>query len=316
MVKLMDQRRICIHEAGHAVIAHSLGGDPGELSSESSGDSLAHRVSKKPKTYSSATPDEILASLKEITLIHLGGIAAEYIYDGKPARVAAGGGCMDMEAILKLFWSRMAWRVTGQEIITMFLKDAMEILDKRWKAVDALAHTLLSEGYVSGNRATEIIQEALKPPSDKTSSVEASQAAKALREKEKAFLTKSLPNGVRSAHSLLFDPDGKIDFIPSAQELRLCLEEYLALVEEAAGHHCEAVRGCIQASELTLGYLGRARRSGIDPPESPVRGRLIFLIENILLEAQKVHQRPLRLDGYKRIYDIAHMLGKTSKIVL
>jgi hypothetical protein len=311
----MDPLRICIHEAGHAVIAYSLGGDPGELSMQPSDENLAHRTSKDPKTYSATTPDEILGSLKEITLIHLGGIAAEYIYDGKPNKIDAGGSGTDMEAIQRLFFGSMAWRVTGQDIINMFFNDAMEILDKRWKAVDAIAHTLLSEGYVPQNRAARIIEEALKPPAEGDLRRGALEAAKALREKEKAFLTKFLPNGVRSAHSVLFDPDDTIDFIPSAQKLQSCLEEYLALVEEAARYSCEAVRVCIRASELTLAYLGRSRRAGIDPPESPSTNRLILLIENTLLEAQKVHERAMRLDGYKRIYDIAFLLGKTVENV-
>jgi len=312
---VMDQIRICIHEAGHAVIAHSLGCDPGELSLESSGDSLAKRAPKNPKTYSTTTPAEILASLTEITLIHLGGIAAEYIYDGKPKKIAVGGGGTDMEAILRLFWGSMVWRVTGQDIINMYFNDAMEILEKRWNAVDALANTLLSERYIRGNRAVKIIEGALKRPSLEEPSVKFSDAAKVLREKEKAFLRRFLPNDVRSAHSVLFDFDGKIDFIPSAQELQACLQEYLSVIEEAAQYNCEAVRGCIQASELALGYLGRARGAGIHPPESPFKDRLILRIKNTLIEAKKVHERPMALDGYKRICDIAYLLGKTVENV-
>lgn len=146
--------------------------------------------------------------------------------------------------------------------------------------------------------------------------MEFSEASKFLKEKEKAFMQRFLPDEARSGHGVLFDPDEEIHFIPSAQELQACLEGYLIVIEAAAHYHCEAVRGRIEASELVLGYLGRARRAGIDLPESPARDRLVFLIENTLLEAQKVHQRPIRLDGYKRIYDIAYMLGTTIKSVL
>jgi hypothetical protein len=311
----MDQIRICIHEAGHAVIAYSLGSDPGELSLKSSGDSLAKRTSRNPKTYSTTTPAEILESLKEITLIHLGGIAAEYIYDGKPKKIEAGGSGTDMEAILSLFWGSMAWRVTGQDIINMYFNETMEMLEKRWNAVDTLANALLSEGYIGSNRAAKIIEGALKRSSLEEPGAKISEAAKVLRQKEKAFLRRFLPNDVRSAHSLLFDPDGKIHFIPSDQELQACLQEYLSLVEEAAQYNCEAVRGCIQASQLVLGYLGRAHRAGVHPPDSPFKDRLILLIENALLEAQRVHERPMALDGYKRIYDIAYLLGKTVEDV-
>ena len=114
--------KICIHEAGHAVMAYSLGCDPGELSMQDSGDILARTVSRNPKVYSTTTADEIMASLKEITLIHLGVIVTEYIHDGKPAMVKAGGGELDMEEILMLFWRSLACRVTGQEIINMFFK--------------------------------------------------------------------------------------------------------------------------------------------------------------------------------------------------
>lgn len=159
----MDQIRICIHEAGHAVMAYSLGCDPGELSMQDSGDILARTVSR-PKAYSTTTADEIMASLKEITLIHLGGIAAEYIHDGKPASVKAGGGELDMEEILMLFWRSLAWRVTGQEIINMFFNDTMAILEKNWNAVDTLARALLSDGFIHGGRTVRIIREALEPP--------------------------------------------------------------------------------------------------------------------------------------------------------
>ena len=307
----MDQTRICIHEAGHAVIAYSLGCDPGEMSLEPSGDSLARRAPKNPKTYFATTAPEILASLKEMTLIHLGGIAAEYIYDGKPDKIAAGGGGTDMEAILELFWGSMVWRVTGQDIINMFFNDALEILEKRWNAVAALANTLFSERYIRGDSAAKIIEGALKPLSVGDKSAKVSEPARVLRAKEKTFLSGFLPKGVRSAHSVLFDPDGEIEFIPSPGKLQACLVEYVSLVEEAARYSCEAVRGCIEASELALAYLGRARRAGIDPPPSPWTNRLILLIETTLLEAQKVHERPMGLDGYKRIHDIAHLLGGT-----
>lgn len=156
--------KICIHEAGHAVMAYSLGCDPGELSMQDSGDILARTVSRKPKTYSTTTADEIMASLKEITLIHLGGIVAEYIHDGKPSRVKAGGGELDMEEILMLFWRSLAWRVTGQEIINMFFNEAVAILEKNWDAVDTLARALLSDGFIHGDRTVRIIREALELP--------------------------------------------------------------------------------------------------------------------------------------------------------
>ena len=159
----MDQIRICIHEAGHAVMAYSLGCDPGELSMQDSGDILARTVSR-PKAYSTTTADEIMASLKEITLIHLGGIAAEYIHDGKPASVKAGGGELDMEEILMLFWRSLAWRVTGQDIINMFYNESIDILEKNWNAVDALAKAFLSDGFIDGDRTVRIIREALEPP--------------------------------------------------------------------------------------------------------------------------------------------------------
>ena len=160
----MDQMRICIHEAGHAVMAYSLGCDPGELSMEDSGDILARRVSRNPKAYSTTTSDEIMASLKEITLIHLGGIAAEYIHDRKPERVSAGGGESDMESIQSLFWGSLAWRVTGQDIINFFFNDAVTILERNWNAVDPLARALLSDGFIHGGRTVRIIKEALELP--------------------------------------------------------------------------------------------------------------------------------------------------------
>ena len=156
--------RICIHEAGHAVMAYSLGCDPGELSMQDSGDILARTVSRNPKAYSTTTAGEIMAALKEITLIHLGGIAAEYIQDGKPARVKAGGGELDMEEILMLFWRSLAWRVTGQDIINMFFNESIDILEKNWNAVDALAKAFLSDGFIDGDRTVRIIREALEPP--------------------------------------------------------------------------------------------------------------------------------------------------------
>jgi hypothetical protein len=306
----MERMKISIHEAGHAVIAYSLGCEPGELSLESSEDSPAKRVPAKVKEYPAKTADEIMTALREITLIHLGGIAAEYIYDGKPEKIDAGGSGTDMVAIQKLFWGSLAWRVTGQDIINMFFREAMKILEKRWGAVDALAGALLSKGFIHGNRTAKIIEGALMRPSLEEPGVKISEVAKVLREKENAFLKRFLPNDARSAHSVLFDPDNKIDFTPSAQELQACLQEYLSLVEDAAHYNCEAVRGCIRASELALAYLGRARRAGIHLPECPFNDRLILLIENAIIDAKKVHERPMGLDGYKRIYDIAYLLGK------
>jgi hypothetical protein len=161
----MDRMRICIHEAGHAVMAYSLGCDPGELSLQSSGndDILARTVSRKTKAYSTKTAGEILESITEISLIKLGGIVAEYIYDGKPAKVAAGGGESDMESILALFWRSLAWRVTGQDIINMFLNKAITTLEKNWNAVDVLARTLLSDEFIHGDMTVQIIRKALVP---------------------------------------------------------------------------------------------------------------------------------------------------------
>ncbi len=157
----MDRMIICIHEAGHAVMAYNLGCDPGELSLQTSDDILGRHVSISPKAYSTKTANEILTAITEIALIYLEGIIAEYIHNGKPEKVAAGGGELDMELIIKLFFRSLAWHVTGQDIINMFFKEAIATLEKNWNAVDALAKTLLSDGFIHGDRTLKIIRKAL-----------------------------------------------------------------------------------------------------------------------------------------------------------
>ena len=69
-----------------------------------------------------------------------------------------------MEEILMLFWRSLAWRVTGQDIINMFFNESIDILEKNWNAVDALAKAFLSDGFIDGDRTVRIIREALEPP--------------------------------------------------------------------------------------------------------------------------------------------------------
>ena len=134
------------------------------------------------------------------------------------------------------------------------------------------------------------------------------QSAKYLKQEEQTFLRRFLPDNVRSAHTVLFDPDENVDFIPTTDQLQSCLEAYLRLIEKVAQYGCEAVRGCISASELTLGYLSRAVRAGIRIPSFSRKQYMFQMIEGILFEASKVHQNWKRLDGYKRIIDIAYLL--------
>ena len=135
------------------------------------------------------------------------------------------------------------------------------------------------------------------------------QSAKYLKQEEQTFLRRFLPDNVRSAHTVLFDPDENVDFIPTTDQLQSCLESYLCLIEKAAKYGCEAVRDCICASELTLGYLSRAVHAGIRIPSFSRKQLLIQMIEVILFEASKIHQNYwARLDGYKRIIAIAYFL--------
>lgn len=162
----MNQMRICIHEAGHAVMAYSLGRDPGEMCLKTSGDILARTVERDNDPYATSNAEKIVASLRVLSLIHLGGIAAEYILDGKPDKIKPGGGEQDMESILELFWGSLAWRITGQDIINMFFSEALESLEKNWAAVDALAKALYSDGFIHNDRTNQIITDTLEPDLD------------------------------------------------------------------------------------------------------------------------------------------------------
>ena len=134
------------------------------------------------------------------------------------------------------------------------------------------------------------------------------KSRKLLKEKEQKFLVRFLPNNIKSAHSVLFDPDGEIDFYPSPDELLSCLEAYLLLIDYAAQDGCEAVRDCISASELTLAYLIHAFDSGISIPSFSRKRYMISIIDDILLKASKIHRNPIMLDGYKRINAISNLL--------
>lgn len=57
---------------------------------------------------------------------------------------------------------------------------------------------------------------------------------KVLRETEQALLHRFISDNVKSAHNVLFDPDGNNDFIPLTDELQSRLEAYLFIVEKAA----------------------------------------------------------------------------------
>ena len=66
-----------------------------------------------------------------------------------------------MFAVVLLFFFVRFWRFNFYVIINMFFKEAIATLEKNWNAVDALAKTLLSDGFIHGDRTLKIIRKAL-----------------------------------------------------------------------------------------------------------------------------------------------------------
>lgn len=160
--------RVAVHEAGHAVMSYHFGSDPGDLSIEPDINSLGRMEPRKRKEYSAESPDQIWAKLEECALIVLGGVAAEHIYDGQPKKISSTGAMPDIEKLRSLFLD-LKIRLTYQDIIDLFFNRAIEILEKKWSAVQALAERLSADRFISGKEATRIIKDnlQLKPRSQK-----------------------------------------------------------------------------------------------------------------------------------------------------
>jgi ATP-dependent Zn protease len=151
-------KKVAIHEAGHAVMAHHFGFEHKDINifSDSDTDILGNSGA-----FSQDSGEKKLSVFyEEMVFVTLGGLTAEYIYGGKKRYPSIGGASGDLKKI-RDFWHNLGEHLTDQEIIVMYLSDVIEILDSKWNAVNNLAEVLIRKKKVKANEVKSIISESL-----------------------------------------------------------------------------------------------------------------------------------------------------------
>jgi ATP-dependent Zn protease len=161
MSKDKTWEKIAYHEAGHAVMAYTFDAEIKNLSIETEFNSYEEKLGQlksESKMPCKKTASAFWEYLEKYSLIALGGIAAEHIYEGKPEKIDVGGGGQDLKNIQRLFGESIKMELTVQQIIDMFFDRAVEILDNNWQAVEALAKSLVKSRSLSAKDVLEIIK--------------------------------------------------------------------------------------------------------------------------------------------------------------
>jgi hypothetical protein len=100
-----------------------------------------------------------MAAIDQAVLTGLGGLAAEHVYDGKPEHVRVGGALHDIENIQILYRKIIAQGFSTEDILAAHLDRAVEILEKKWVAVQALTKRLIADSHIGGDRVVRIIED-------------------------------------------------------------------------------------------------------------------------------------------------------------
>ena len=131
------------------------------------------------------------------------------------------------------------------------------------------------------------------------------------------FVCRLVPKGVVCGHYLLYDFfEDECDFVPTDDELNECLDGYLDLLNEVPPDSPEELRdmSMMDASELTLAYLGRWRR-GKEVTLDRARVEVLLKVANTLLATiiGRYGEEELTADGYKRVVRLVELLDECSR---
>jgi len=155
---ITSETRVAIHEAGHVVIAHHFGVPIAKVKLGIDGDTCGSVDNLKQDISELKLKHSFWDSVEITSLQLLGGMVAEYIYDNKPEKIRPFGSSIDLKNI-RWFFSEFKLKLTDQQILEMFFHRTLEILENKWKAVEALADILVEKRSINGKEASRIIEE-------------------------------------------------------------------------------------------------------------------------------------------------------------
>ena len=129
-----------------------------------------------------------------------------------------------------------------------------------------------------------------------------------------AFVSRFLPEGVESGHSLLYDWESTSDYVPKADEVVDCLNSYLDLLKGIPKDEPWDVLGncMMDASELVLAFLGRAASADRATVACQPSLGLRYEIDDLLKRLEQVREEFIHYDACKRLRAISDQLRSPS----
>jgi ATP-dependent Zn protease len=158
--------RVAIHEAGHAVMEHHVGKRLTGVSLATEPDLASNnwagrvRVARKKMNFEQPiSSGQLMEFFRAEAFIFLGGLAAEYIDDGKPDKIDTGGAKNDLKILTGLFNSVLpSKKMSDEALIDIYFEEVVKVCQAKWSAVEALAEALTEKWSLSGEEATSIIE--------------------------------------------------------------------------------------------------------------------------------------------------------------
>jgi hypothetical protein len=152
-----ELRLTAYHEAGHAVIALSLGRSIQRVSVVARENQLGHVEFKK----GSRRPAKDVMEAE--CLVLLGGLAAEACITGGYRWDAAR---QDLEYVERLIYRRAASERQARTLFRRLLRKVEYLLDDAatWRAVEAIANEVLEKSTISGRSARHLYDQARRSP--------------------------------------------------------------------------------------------------------------------------------------------------------
>jgi hypothetical protein len=169
-------RRVSIHEAGHAVMDYHYGdkivfievgietdraGGVKSIGESEFGKKL------KEETDSAKVHHLYMAEIKKYCHVMLAGVAAVHIYDGKRRIFPTLGAEVDIDNCKNFLKALLNYSFTDQDIYSQFFPETVEILEEKWKAVEALAQVLEEKwsddgAVIEGEEAEQVIKKSIE----------------------------------------------------------------------------------------------------------------------------------------------------------
>ena len=158
--------RTAYHEAGHAVAENHYAGKIKTVSIIPKDDTLGRMRAKnpfagKPLDTVRITP-HLEKKIRDQIVVSLAGGVAEFLFAGRKCHVGASGdyhNAVDLAERLHGFNTAVT-----EKYLDYLYAVAKNLMESRWKAVQALATALMEENEIDGARALDIIRDAIYGP--------------------------------------------------------------------------------------------------------------------------------------------------------